>query len=53
MNTLSDPTMAGIKDPKKKIRKLEDSRLNLWLLILQMQDQISCIEHEIRELKKA
>jgi hypothetical protein len=51
MIKLTDPTMAGTKDPAKRRIKLEDSRLNLYLIILQMLDQIACIEHEIKELK--
>ena len=46
MADLEDPTMAGVKNPFKKLQKLADSRLNLEMRILEMLDQISCIEHE-------
>jgi hypothetical protein len=47
-----DPTMAGVKSPWKKLIKLSDSRLNCEMKILEMLDQISCIEHEQDEIIK-
>lgn len=47
-----DPTMAGVKNPFKKLQKLADSRLNLEMKILEMLDQIYCIEHEQDEIIK-
>ena len=47
-----DPTMAGVKDPFKRLEKLAESRLNLELQILEKLDQISCMEHEQDEILK-
>ena len=47
-----DPTMAGVKDPWKKLAKLADTRLNCELRILEILDQIACIEHEQDEIIK-
>jgi hypothetical protein len=47
-----DPTMAGVKDPFKRLEKLAERRLNLELQILEKLDQISCMEHEQDEILK-
>lgn len=45
--------MAGVKNPVKRLKKLSESRLNLEMKILEMLDQISCIEHEQDEIAKS
>lgn len=45
------PTLADSKGTRR-IAKLEETRLNIWLQILQAQDKITCITHEI-ELERA
>jgi len=50
MSPMCDPTMAGVKDPFKKLKKLSDTRLNLEENILQMLDKIQCIEHDQDEI---
>ena len=52
MSPMCDPTMAGVKDPFKKLKKLSDTRLNLEENILQMLDKIQCIEHDQDEIIK-
>jgi hypothetical protein len=52
MSELCDPTMAGVKYPFKKLKKLADTRLNLEENILQMLDKIQCIEHDQDEIIK-
>jgi hypothetical protein len=51
MNHNGDPTLAGTQDPRLRLRKLQDSRLNLQMNILDMLDKISIIEHEIAGLQ--
>jgi len=46
-----DPTMAGCKDPERRMRKLNERRQHLEDTIAQMQDQHFIIEHEIAELQ--
>ena len=53
MSPMCDPTMAGVKDPFKKLKKLADTRLNLEENILQMLDKIQCIEHDQDEIIKS
>ena len=43
------PTLADTRG-MKRVRKLEDTRLNIWLAILQAQDKVACIDHEIEDL---
>jgi hypothetical protein len=38
---------------KRRLRKLEDRRLVICEGILEELDRLSCIEHEIKELKRA
>ena len=47
---LTDPTLNGTKDPVRKKSKLEDSRLNIQMQILERLDNISIIDHEIQVL---
>ena len=42
-------TLADSSGPKR-LKKLEDSRLNLQCQILEMLDQIECIDHEIQQI---
>lgn len=49
-NTLQGPTLADAKG-ERRIRKLEDTRLNIWVNILAAMDKVSCIDHEIAVLK--
>ena len=43
------PTLADTRG-MKRVRKLEDTRLYIWLAILQAQDKVVCIDHEIEDL---
>jgi hypothetical protein len=43
------PTLADTRG-LKRVRKLGDTRLNIWLAILAAQDKVACIDHEIEEL---
>ena len=45
------PTLADTRG-LKRVRKLEDTRLNIWLAILAAMDKVACIDHEIEELRK-
>jgi hypothetical protein len=51
MIELQDPTLAGCKG-QRRIRKLEERRLNCWLMVLQLLDQVQCMDDEIKELEK-
>jgi hypothetical protein len=51
MIELQDPTLAGCKG-QRRIRKLEERRLNCWLQVLQLLDQVQCMDDEIKELEK-
>lgn len=44
---MSDPTMAGIKDPVKRLNRLREQRDILKEHIKQIEDKIYCIEHEM------
>lgn len=35
---------------ERRIRKLEDTRLNIWIAIIAAMDRVTCIEHEIEVL---
>ena len=48
-STFQGPTLSDAKG-EWRIRKLEETRLNIWLAILQAQDKVACIDHEIEEL---
>ena len=45
------PTLSDLKG-ERRIRKLEESRFNCWLTILEIQDRIDCMTHEIGQIKK-
>ena len=45
------PTLSDLKG-ERRIRKLEESRFNCRLKILEMQDRIDCMTHEIAQIKK-
>jgi hypothetical protein len=48
---LQGATLADAKG-ERRLRKLEDTRLNIWLGILQALDKVACIECEIAELRE-
>ena len=35
-----------------RILWLENSRLNCWLMMLQLQDQVDCMTHEIEQIRE-
>lgn len=43
------PTLADTRG-MKRVRKLEDTRLNIWIAILAAMDKVACIDHEIEDL---
>jgi hypothetical protein len=43
------PTLADSRG-MKRVRKLEDTRLNIWMAILAAMDKVVCIDHEIENL---
>ena len=47
---MGDPTMAGIKNPAKKIAKLNERIYHLLCEIEMREDQIAVMRHEIEEL---
>ncbi|GEM_PF-6361121 len=51
MNNLQGPTLADLAG-ERRIRKLEDTRLNIQENILAALDKIACIDHEIIDEKK-
>lgn len=42
-------TLADVKDPARKLKRLKEQRDTLQAHIAQLQDKIDIIEHEIRE----
>lgn len=48
---LTDPTMAGIRDPVKKIKKLQERIGHLKEQKNQIDDQIRLIQHDILKTK--
>lgn len=51
MNKLTDPTMAGVKDPKKRIQKLQERIAHLESEQERMKDQIEIMQCEIYRLQ--
>jgi|WetSurMetagenome_2_1015567.scaffolds.fasta_scaffold593204_2 hypothetical protein len=51
MIELQDPTLAGLKGPAR-LRKLEDSILNLQCQVLDKLDSIQTMQHEARQLRE-
>lgn len=51
MNTLQGPTLSDAKG-ERRIRKLEDTRFNIWVAILAAMDKVGCIDHEITVLRE-
>ena len=45
-SNLQGPTLSDAKG-ERRIRKLEDTRLNIWIAIIAAMDRVACIEHEI------
>lgn len=51
MIRLTDPTLAGTKDPARKIARLQDRIQHLRLEQEAREDQIHIMEHEIQLLQ--
>ena len=50
---MSDPTMEGIKDPARKIKKLEERITHLETEKARIDDQIEVMQCEISRLQSA
>jgi hypothetical protein len=46
------PTLAGAKGTRR-VRKLQDSILNLQIQVLDQLDRIAVMQHEIKELEES
>jgi len=43
-------TLADVKDPVRRLKRLQEQRDTMRAHIAQMEDKISIIEHEIRQV---